>query len=257
MKKILASFVLLGGLITPYAYSQGFFSPYQGSLKSKVTLGAGIGLSYLNTDAVGTTDFGNQSILTANAAGSISYRFTNNMSFRLNGAVGRLRADPTRDEIFKAGLRDFKTTYMEASAMLELDWFSKIKFDGGNQRLSLSNLFGVGYMAYYPYEINKEQSLRGRPFSTDRKNYAGYSTFAMTYLIGGNMKFYISPQFSIGLEGLYRFSDTDFVDGFKAGKATDGFATLIATAYYTLEPGIRRFNYRNYLKKYYRRHPWR
>ncbi len=255
----IAKLTLISLLICNFGFSQSFFTPYQGSLKSKLTLGASIGTVFQNTDAVGTPDFGNQVFTAINGGGMLSYRMTNNLSIRGYWAGGQIKADPTRPDIFKKGLQNFKTTYLEAGAMLEIDWFSRLKFDAQSQRFSISTLIGAGYMAFYPYDLNGKRSYRGRPVVVKGKpgDYRGYSDFTHSLSVGGNMKFYVNSQLALGLESIYRFTGTDFIDGIKAGKANDGFMTIMFTAHYTLEPNMSRFNYKLYLKKQYKKRPWR
>lgn len=88
---------------------------------------------------------------------------------------------------------------------------------------------GVGAFNYDPYTYLKGQKYFLRPLGTEGQgspNYPGkkqYSTMAMCLPIGVGIKYSLTDKINLGLEILYRFTTTDYIDDVSTVYAPDAF----------------------------------
>jgi hypothetical protein len=111
----------------------------------------------------------------------------------------------------------FNTNIYEFTVQGDFNFFRFIPGDL-YKRYSPYITFGVGVFNYDPYTYYQGQKVYLRPLGTEGQgsaqypNRKPYSTMAACFPIGVGYKYSLNPQVNIGLEVVYRFTTTDYID---------------------------------------------
>jgi Domain of unknown function (DUF6089) len=120
----------------------------------------------------------------------------------------------------------FNTNIWELSVQGDFNFF---KFVPGSEhnRFSPYLTFGLGIFNYDPYTYLNGQKIYLRPLGTEGQGsalYPGrkeYSPFAVCFPIGVGLKYSLNPRMNLGLEVVYRFTTTDYIDDVSTTYAPD------------------------------------
>jgi uncharacterized protein DUF6089 len=111
----------------------------------------------------------------------------------------------------------FNTNIWEMTLQGDFNFF---KFVPGSERYRFTPYvtFGIGAFSYNPYTYLNGQKIYLRPLGTegqgsplypDRKP---YGSMAACFPIGVGFKYNLNPRMNLGLEVVYRFTTTDYID---------------------------------------------
>ncbi len=135
----------------------------------------------------------------------------------------------------------FNTDLFELAAQGDFNFF---RFEPGSQVYRFSPYLTLGLSAFHfnPYAYYQGKKYYLQPLHTEGQGTARfperkpYSLFSYAYLIGGGVKYNLNRRLNLGLEILYRFTQTDYLDDVSTTYAgidafptkSDGSATIAA-----------------------------
>ncbi|HLI93299.1 MAG TPA: DUF6089 family protein [Puia sp.] len=123
----------------------------------------------------------------------------------------------TRNEFMYRRNLSFNTNIYELGLQGDFNFF---KFVPGSQynRFTPYITFGIGAFYYNPYTYYQGQKVYLRTLGTEGQGSAAYpgrkeySTMAVCFPIGVGLKYNVNRRMNIGVEALYRFTTTDYID---------------------------------------------
>ncbi len=190
----------------------------QNSLKgqySEMSFGLGIANYWgdLNAESLGTN------LRQSRIAGSVDYIYSLNKYLNVRGSISgmRLGADDRFNESLKKRQRNlnFKTTLIEAAVIAEFHFFG---FEYRNPDLIMSPylLGGIGGFYFDPVTVYNGQKVNLQPLGTEGQGISGYedpySLISVAAPFGVGMKFKPSDRVCFSIEGLMRYTLTDYID---------------------------------------------
>jgi len=187
--------------------SRGF---YASTASRNVILTFGTGTSHYFGDLAKDGDFSN---IKANVNIGARYRFYDRLAISADLSWFRLTGDDATDPGKALRNLSFRSDNIEFSATLHVNLFPESRFY--LRRFANPYAYGgVGVLNFYPSaELNGERHSLP-PLHTEAVN---YSNFAISFPVGGGVKFRINPYFNIALEGSYHFLLTDYLDDVSSG----------------------------------------
>lgn len=111
----------------------------------------------------------------------------------------------------------FNTNIYELSVQGDFNFFKLIPGDAW-LRYTPYITFGIGAFYYNPYTYYQGQKVFLRPLGTEGQGSTAYpsrkeyGTMAVCFPIGLGYKYNISRRMNIGVEAVYRFTTTDYID---------------------------------------------
>jgi len=111
----------------------------------------------------------------------------------------------------------FNTNIWEFAVQGDFNFFKYVPRDP-DKRATPYITFGVGVFNYHPYTYYNGQKVYLRPLGTEGQGSAAYpnrkpySTMAFCFPIGVGYKYSLNPTVNVGLEVVYRFTTTDYID---------------------------------------------
>jgi hypothetical protein len=146
--------------------------------------------------------------------------FTNYIALRISGNFAQLGYSDvynTQNEFMHRRNLSFNTNVWELGLQGDFNFY---KFMPGEEdfRFTPYLTFGVSFFSYDPYAYLNGQKYYLRPLGTegqgtpqypDRKQ---YSSMALALPIGVGFKYSINAKTNVGVEVVYRFTNTDYLD---------------------------------------------
>src|ERR1700743_2548461 len=159
---------------------------------------------------------------TPNLAAGAFFRkqFGNYVALRLGASYAFLgysdRHNKSNEFMYERNL-SFNSNVWELAVQGDFNFF---KFQPGSDynRYTPYITFGVGVFNYDPYTYYQGQKVFLRSLGTEGQGSAAYpgkkeySTMAVCFPIGVGYKYNVSRRMNIGIEGIYRFTTTDYID---------------------------------------------
>jgi hypothetical protein len=159
---------------------------------------------------------------TPNLAASIFFRknFGGYVALRVAGSYAFLaysdRLNSYNEFMYRRNL-SFNTNIWEGTIQGDFNFF---KYIPGSEyhRFTPYITFGLGIFNYNPYTYYEGQKVYLRPLGTEGQGSAAYpdrkpyGSMALCFPIGVGLKYSCSKYVNIGLEVLYRFTTTDYID---------------------------------------------
>jgi hypothetical protein len=142
------------------------------------------------------------------------------IALRISGSFAQLGYSDSYNKQNEYDLRrnlSFNTNIWELALQGDFNFF---KFAPGDQRYRFTPYitFGVGTFSYNPYVYYEGQKVYLRSLGTEGQGSAAYpnrkpyGSMAVCFPFGVGVKYCINPQTDIGLEIVYRFTTTDYID---------------------------------------------
>lgn len=231
----------------PYNYNESRFNPYLN--RFSISIGAGIGI--YDGEFSGMSNFVSQNyFLNPGIGAGLSYRFFERISLRAELNVFRLSS--------KSGFtsekhsREFSSVNVDYYINGVIDIFPQSRIDGKFRKWNPYVFGGVGQIAYFPSH-NLEGGTEGSDIGIDTTylNY-DYSNFSVIYPVGGGISYYFDKYNRLSLEANYRFTRTDFLDGYKSSGSPsfDKYMTVYLKYTFVIDPEPRKsFSYDKYIGK--------
>ena len=139
-------------------------------------------------------------------------------SFALRGHVmyGQLKSDDSKSEDASQAARGFSSeaTIIEPGLIFEWEPFAGKRYpDGGDFKKILSPYVGAGVA--YGIWGEAEPDFNGRSTAATAADLAEDmdNTGGLVFPVIGGLKYYLSPKSSLGLEGGFRITSSDYIDG--------------------------------------------
>jgi hypothetical protein len=190
-----------------YNYDQSRFNPYV----NRISYSIGIGISAYNGEL---SKFFNPSrqFYYMNPAGGfgVAYRFFDHLSLRGDLNVFTLATESFK---YKEKNRFFSGINIDYYLNAVVDLFPKGKIDGRFYKWDGHIFGGIGQVVFFPNYNETRDRKTG--IIVPSENPQTYSRLSVIYPIGAGAKYYIDKNHYISLEGIYRFTRTDFLDGLK------------------------------------------
>ena len=111
----------------------------------------------------------------------------------------------------------FNTNIYELGVQGDFNFFKFVPGSAYN-RFTPYITFGIGIFYYNPYTYYQGQKVYLRPLGTEGQGSAAYpnrkeySTWPSVFRIGVGIKYNLNRRMNIGLEFVYRFTTTDYID---------------------------------------------
>lgn len=230
-----------------YNYSESRFNPYLNRFSVSLGLGTGV----YDGEFAGMSNFFNQNFyLNPSLGAGLSYRFHERISARSELNVFRLSS--------KSGFttpihtREFSSVNFDFYVNAVIDVFRKSRVDGRFRKWNPYFFGGAGIVAFFPHH-NLEGGQEGAEIGIDTTYLdADYSKISVIFPVGAGLSYYINKYNSLSLEGNYRFTRTDFLDGYKSTSSPHLDKYLTVSLKYTFvidrEP-TKSFSYQKYIYK--------
>jgi len=231
----------------PYNYDESRFNPYL----NRYSISVGIGTCLYDGEFAGLSNFHNQNYYFNPGIGvGLSYRFFERISLRAEINFFRLSA--------KSGftspihIREFTSLNFDYYINGVIDLFRQSRIDGQIRKWNPYVFGGIGQVVFFPNH-NLEGGPEGASIGIDTTylNY-DYSKTSVIYPIGAGISYYFNKYNRISLEGNYRFTRTDFLDGYKSTGSPnfDKYLTVYLKYVFVIDPEPRKsFNYQKYIGK--------
>jgi opacity protein-like surface antigen len=158
----------------------------------------------------------------AKIAGSIFFRknFGNYIALRIGASFAQLGYSDqhnTHNEYMYTRNLSFNSRVWELALQGDFNFF---RFMPGEPEFSFTPYItlGVGVFSYDPYAYLRGEKVFLRPLGTEGQGSAlypdrkQYSSMAICIPFGAGMKYSLNERINIGVEVLYRFSNTDYLD---------------------------------------------
>ncbi len=230
-----------------YNYDQQRFNPYL----NRISYSLGFGFSAYQGELSGFFDPSLQNYY-LNPAGMIgaAYRFFDHLSLRGEINIFRLYSE---NVTYQEKNRQFSGINFDYSLHAVADIFPKGKIDGLFYQWDGHLFGGIGHVVFFP--ANNETGDRktgvilNDTSSTD--NFFEYARLSVIYPVGAGVKYYINKNHYISLEGIYRFTRSDFIDAYKdlSHSQFDKYFSLMFKYTVILDTSPRKtFEYSKYIK---------
>jgi hypothetical protein len=231
----------------PYNYNESRFNPYLN--RFSISIGTGIGI--YSGEFSGMSNFTQQNyFLNPGIGAGLSYRFFERISLRAEINVFRLSSKSgfTTEE----NAREFSSINIDYYINGVIDIFPQSRIDGQFRKWNPYVFGGVGQIAYFPNH-NLEGGLEGSDLGIDTTylNY-DYSNFSLIYPVGAGISYYFNKYNRLSLEANYRFTRTDFLDGYKSSDSPgfDKYMTIQVKYTFVIDREPRKsFSYDKYIGK--------
>lgn len=111
----------------------------------------------------------------------------------------------------------FNTNIYELSVQGDFNFFKFVPGSAYN-RFTPYITFGIGTFYYNPYTYYQGQKVYLRQLGTEGQGSAAvpgkkeYGTMAVCFPIGAGLKYNVSRRINVGVEAVYRFTTTDYLD---------------------------------------------
>jgi opacity protein-like surface antigen len=186
---------------------------------------------------------------TPNLAASVFFRKNLNgyVAIRVAGSYAFLgysdKLNGWNEYLYRQNL-SFNTNIWEGTIQGDFNFF---KYYPGSEhhRFTPYVTFGIGVFNYNPYTYLNGQKIYLRPLGTEGQGSAAYpdrktyGSMAFCFPIGAGVKYSVSRKVNIGLEFLYRFTTTDYIDDVSTTYAPNAQAQYLPngqpTVWYQLE----------------------
>ena len=231
----------------PYNYNESRFNPYL----NRFSISIGAGLSVYDGEFAGMSNFVNQNyFLNPGIGAGLSYRFFERISLRAEINVFRLSSKASFTQPIHT--REFSSINFDYYINGVIDLFRQSRIDGQFKRWNPYIFGGVGQVIYFPNH-NLEGGLEGNEDQIDTTylNY-DYSKVSLIYPVGAGVSYYFDKYHKISLEGNYRFTKTDFLDGYKSSASpnNDKYLTVLIKYTFVIDKEPRKsFSYDKYTGK--------
>jgi len=231
----------------PYNYNESRFNPYLN--RFAVSIGTGIGI--YDGEFSGMSNFVNQNyFLNPGIGAGLSYRFFERISLRAELNVFRLSSKSSFTSTKHN--REFSSVNIDYYINGVIDIFRQSRIDGRFRKWNPYIFGGVGQIAYFPNH-NLEGGPEGSEIGIDTTylDY-NYSNFSIVFPVGGGISYYIDKYHRLSLEANYRFTRTDFLDGYKSSDSPhfDKYMTIFFKYTFVIDPEPRKsFSYDKYIGK--------
>ena len=231
----------------PYNYNESRFNPYL----NRFSISIGVGTCLYDGEFAGFSNFFNQNYYLNPGIGTgLSYRFFERISLRAEVNVFRLSAKSGFTLVNQS--REFSSINIDYYLNVVIDIFRQSRIDGQFRKWNPYIFGGVGQVAYFP-KHNLEGGIEGGDTGIDTTylNY-NYSNFSIIYPVGAGISYYFDKYHRISLEGNYRFTKTDFLDGYKSSGSPnfDKYLTVFVKYTFVIDPEPRKsFSYQKYIDK--------
>jgi hypothetical protein len=249
---IIVFLVLCTGCLTvlgqnkPYNYNESRFNPYM----NRLSISFGIGTGIYDGEFAGMSNFLNQNYFLNPGGGiGVSYRFFERISLRAEVNIFRLYS--------KSGftspihIREFKSINVDYYLNGVIDIFRHSRIDGRIRKWNPYLFGGVGQIAFFPSH-NLENSMESVEIGIDTTYLNdNYSNFSVIFPVGAGISYYFNKYSSLSLEGNYRFTRTDFLDGYKSSESPnlDKYLTVFLKYTFVIDPEPRKsFSYQKYVE---------
>lgn len=231
----------------PYNYNESRFNPYL----NRFSVSIGVGTAIYDGEFAGMSNFVNQNYyLNPGIGAGLAYRFFERISLRAEINVFRLSSKSGFTQIKHS--REFSSINFDYYLNGVIDLFRQSRIDGQFKRWNPYIFGGVGQVVFFPNH-NLEGGLEGNEGEIDTTylNY-DYSKVSLIYPIGAGVSYYFNKYNKLSLEGNYRFTKTDFVDGYKSSSSpnNDKYLTVFIKYTFVIDREPRKsFNYEKYSGK--------
>lgn len=244
--------LILGNYVTkaqnlPYNYNESRFDPYLNRLS--ISIGTGIGI--YDGEFAGMSNFNNQNyFLNPGLGAGVSYRFLERISLRAEVNFFTLSAKSAFTTVNQN--REFRSFNIDYYLNAVFDVYRHSRVDGMIRRWNPYFFGGIGQVVYFPSH-NLEGGMEGAEMGIDTTylNY-DYSRFSLIFPVGAGISYYFNKYNFLSLEGNYRFTRTDFLDGYKSEGSPhfDKYLTVYIKYTFVIDPEpTKSFSYRKYLGK--------
>ena len=227
-----------------YNYNESRFNPYL----NRFSVSIGLGTSIYDGEFSGMSNFVNQYyFLNPGIGAGLSYRFFERISLRAEINIFRLSSKASFTQVQHS--REFSSINFDYSLHGVIDIFRKSRLDGQFKRWNPYIFGGVGQVVYFPSH-NLEGGQEGSEIGIDTTylNY-DYSKVSLIFPVGAGVSYYFNKYKSLSLEGNYRFTKTDFLDGYKStgSPSNDKYLTLFLKYTFVIDKEPRKsFSYEKY-----------
>jgi hypothetical protein len=132
----------------------------------------------------------------------------------------------TQNEYFLRRNLSFNTNIWEMTLQGDFNFFKYVP-GSYDYRFTPYITFGVGAFSYNPYTYLNGQKVYLRPLGTEGQGSAAYpdrkpyGTMAACFPIGVGLKYSLNRRMNLGLEVVYRFTTTDYIDDVSTTYAPD------------------------------------
>jgi hypothetical protein len=231
----------------PYNYNESRFNPYL----NRFSVSIGLGTSLYDGEFAGLSNAVLQNYYLNPGGGvGLSYRFFERISLRAEINFFRLSAKSSFTPVNRS--REFSSFNFDYYINAVIDIFRQSRIDGRFRKWNPYVFGGIGQVAFFPSH-NLEGGLEGGDIGIDTTylNY-NYSNFSLIYPVGVGISYYFDKYHRISLEGNYRFTKTDFLDGYKsqASPNLDKYLTVFVKYTFVIDPEPRKsFSYQKYIGK--------
>ena len=246
--------LLLISILAGNSYSQDSYS-YQGKRYNpyldRFSLGIGTGLSAYNGEL--STFFKpklQRYYLNPNLGIDFAWRFNDYISIKAETNIFLLYSEAIPR--YQKDNRIFRSFNFDYFASAVIDILPQKKIDGRFSKWNGSIEGGIGQVYFFPQDNKSGGNKTGEILGSDGlSTNVKFTASSLIYPVGGSVKYYIDKNQYISLNGIYRFTKTDFLDAFKDVNhaAFDKYFTLQFkyTIIFDSNPsGI--FNYNKYRK---------
>lgn len=231
----------------PYNYNESRFNPYL----NRFSVSIGTGIAIYDGEFAGMSNFVNQNyFLNPGIGAGLSYRFFERISLRAELNVFRLSSKSSFTQPIHS--REFSSINFDYQINGVIDLFRQSRIDGQFKRWNPYIFGGIGQVVYFP-DHNLEGGLEGYESGIDTTylNY-DYSKASLIYPVGFGVSYYFDKYHKLSLEGNYRFTRTDFLDGYKSSGSpnNDKYLTVFIKYTFVIDREPRKsFSYEKYTGK--------
>ncbi|BDC97877.1 hypothetical protein [Persicobacter psychrovividus] len=236
------------------AASKGF--SHHTNLRSKWSFGASVGSTTLNTDALKLAD--SKSYFNPLVGIGIHYQINNYWSASAHLNFFSQTFDGGSLPMYKDSVSlAFSSRNIEYYAVIRRKILTSLNYLKATQYWDIDLFVGLGNVMFI-HEDYSSSSIRNDGFvinnatspSTDNISMISHAQLGIIVPVGLGFNYHISDKFTVNIEGAYRFSTSDFLDGIKVeGQAKDGyFYSSIGVVYRPWNKSGTKYLYNQHLK---------
>ena len=195
----------------PYNYDESRFNPYL----NRCSISLGIGAGFYDGEFSGFSNFHNQNYyLNPGLGAGFSYRFMERLSARAELNVFRLSSKSGFTTVNQS--REFTSINIDYYINAVVNGFRQSRIDGRIRKWNPYVFGGVGQVVFFPNH-NLEGGMAGynNGIDTTYLNY-DYSHVSWIFPVGAGISYYFNKYNLISLEANYRFTRTDYLDGYRS-----------------------------------------
>jgi hypothetical protein len=236
-----------------YNYDESRFNPYLN--RCSISLGAGVG--FYDGEFSGFSNFHNQNYyLNPGLGAGFNYRLLERVSVRAELNVFRLSSKSGFTTLNQS--REFTSINFDYYVNGVIDAFRQSRIDGRIRKWNPYVFGGIGQVIFFPNH-NLEGGIEGsnNGIDTTYLDY-DYSRISLIFPIGAGISYYFNKYNFISLEANYRFTRTDYLDGYRSTGSPnlDKYMTIYVKYAFVIDSEPRKsFSYQKYIGKGTKRKP--